>query len=219
MVVAVAGIVPEGPLHPKLFVIGIVAGVAAAVVAGRSNGRWLVSTLGAVGVVVTAAQGDVLVGGVVDRTDRGFVVAVTLAVIVAAMATRPRWSTAAISALGACAGVWAIVPDTEVPLLVAATLAGASVVRCLPGWLPDRRSLANGVLVVLPLAGAVAGSIGRPSRYGPALAVGALTALLALSAWGLLVLSRRRQRAGTPTTVAPGSTSSMTTAPAPTTAF
>jgi hypothetical protein len=219
MLFAVAGLVPEGPLHPKLLAIGLVAGVAVAAVAGRSTQRWFVGVLLAGGALVSAVQGDVLLAGFVDRNDRSVVAGSTLALVMAAVTARPRWSTAVIGTLGACAGVWAIVPDTEVPLTVAAVLAGASALRCLPGWMPGRRGRANGALVVLPLVGAAAGSIGRPSRFEPALAVGALTGLLTLAAWYLVVLMWQRQRAGTPTTVVPAATSSITTAPAPTTAF
>jgi len=213
-----AGLVPQGPLHPKLVVIGVVAGIAAAAIAGRSEGRWSLYVLAAAGLLVVAVQGDVLWGGVVDREDRRLVVGATVAVVAASAAVRPRWSTALIASIGACAGVWTIVPDTEVALLVGSVLVGATALRLLPGWMPDRRGRLNGSLLLLPLVGAAAGSIGRTARYEPALVVGSLGVLLSISGWTFVRLAWRRQRAGTPTTLVPGPTSSTTTAPAPTTA-
>ena len=214
-----AGLVPEGPLHPTLLVTGLVAGLAGSAVAGRDGTRWLLITVAGAVLLAQFGQDDVLRAAFGARDDRAVVVATTIAVAVAGLVLRPRWSTAVVAAIGATAGVWAVVPDTEVPLICGAVLAGASLVRCLPGWLPDERRRGNGVVFVLPALSAAAGTIGRTGRHVPALALGVLGAVLALSTFRLArAVWRSRQRAGTPTTVAPGATSSITTAPAPTTA-
>lgn len=218
-VTTLAGLVPEGPLHPTLFVTGVVAGLAGSAVAGRDGTRWLLTTVAGAVLLVQLTQDDVLRAALGVRDDRAVVVAATVAAVVAGTILRPRWSTAVIAAVGATAGVWTVVPDTEVPLICGAVLGGASLVRCLPGWLPDERRRRNALLFLLPALSAAAGTIGRTGRHVPALALGVLGAMLALSTWRLVrVVGRSVQRAGTPTTVAPGATSSITTAPAPTTA-
>ena len=216
LLASVTGVIPEGPLHPALAASGLVAGVSAAAVAGRHAGRWLaLMTLVGVGLV-TVHQGDVLRRGMTDRPDRLTVLGVVLAVVALGAWARPRWSTATLAALCACAGVWAVVPDTEVPLLAGAVLCGGATLRLLPGWLPDTRRRSNAALLVWPLAAAAAGSIGRPERFAPSLLLAGVVAGLGLAAWVALNAGWRRQRAGTPTTVAPAATSSTTTAPAPT---
>ncbi len=222
--VATITVVPEGPLHPSLAVVALVAGLAGALVAGRDAGRWLVLEIPLVVALVTAAQGPVLRDGIIDHPRRTTVVTALIVVGMVGAVIRPRWSTAVVVAVAGCAGIWAIVPDTEAPLIVGAGLAGGAALRLLPGWIPDSRRRSHAWLLLLPVVAAAAGSLGRPARFGPALVVGALTAFAAVVVVRLCVMRlfgalRRRQRAGTPTTVAPASTSSTTTAPAPTTAF
>ncbi|MEQ8840695.1 MAG: hypothetical protein RIB98_06915 [Acidimicrobiales bacterium] len=222
-------VVPEGPLHPSLAVAGIVVGVSAAVVAGPGLRRWLLFVVGAAAVLISATADRAPHLAFTDHADRAHVLATSVAILVAAALARMPRSTATLVALAGCAGVWAIVPDTEVPLLGGAVLLGAGVIGAIPGWLPDRRSVLHSSLLLLPLAGASWGSIGRPSRFTPAIAVGAVTVMLALAVRALARTARRSrgrssrraraQRAGTPMTVDPAATSSTTTAPAPTTAF
>lgn len=211
-----AGLVPDGPLHPELALLGVVAGVAAAVVVGRRERVW---TLAVVAISLGAAQSvqGALLAGFLDRGDRVSVVGVTVAVTGVAVAARPRWSSAVVATFAAVATVWAVVPDTEVALLAASVLAGATLVRLLPGWLPDDRRRVNGVLVLLPAVSAAVGTIGRPSRYPFALVLVLLAAAGAVAAWSA-GSAYRRGRAGTPSTVVSGATSSTTTAPAATTA-
>lgn len=223
LLAALPGIVPDGPLHPALATAGVVAGVAVAVVAGQHTVRWLFAVLSGSALLYTGSQGDGLWSAVFDRPDRLWVAAAIAVVPVLGAAVRPRRSTATAAALCACGGVWAVVPDTEAPLLAAAVLGGAAAMAALPGWLPDARRSLHSLLLLLPLWAAAAGSIGRPARFGPGLLAAMVTGALGVAGWcsfeavlrGVVV---RRQRAGTPTTVAPGATSSTTTAPAPTTA-
>ena len=210
--------VPDGPLHPSLAVAGVVIGVSAAAVAGRSTGRWLAFVVTGALFLAGATLDHAPPTGFVDRADRILVIATVAAVAAVALAARMRLSTSAVIAWFGCVGVWAVVPDTEMPLLAGAVLFGAGAVGALPGWLPDRRRALHGILVQLPLAGAAVGSVGRPSRFAPALMVGALAILFGLALRELGVAVRLRQRAGTPTTAVSGTTSCTTTAPAPTTA-
>lgn len=212
------GLVPDGPLHPGLALGGVVVGVAAAAMAGRSTRAWTALVVVGWWFVTAAVNGDRLAAAFTDRGDRAVVISVTIAVALAAVSARPSRSTATVMAIAACAGVWAIVPDTEAPLLAGAVLVGATAVTLLPDWLEDSRRRIHGVLLVLPVAAAAIGSVGRPARFGPGILAAALTAALGLTAWQVLRVLWRRQRAGTPITVAPAGTSSTTTAPAPTTA-
>lgn len=211
-----AGLVPDGPLHPDLALLGLVAGLAAAVVVGRHARAWTLAVVATALGLAHGAQGGLL-ADCLDRGDRASVTGVTVAVVAVAVAARPRWSSAIVATGAASAAVWAVVPDTEVALLGAAVLVGATVVRLLPGWLPDDRRRGNGALVLLPAIAAAVGTIGRPSRYPLAVVLGVLAAAGAVAA-STLWSGYRRSRAGTPSTVHPGGTSSTTTAPAPTTA-
>jgi len=208
-------LVPDGPLHPVDALWGLSTGLVVALVAGRRAQRWLVLVAVALGAVIVARRGGEVLDGYLDRPDSAAVLGTTAAVV-ALSALRPlRVSTTACVALAGCAGVWAVVPDTEIPLIAGAVLAGAAT--RLPR---DAVIRPAGWLLLAPLIAAVAGSVGRPSRLVPALALAVAAGGVALLAASLLraVASRRRQRAGTPTTVAPGATSVVTTAPAPTTA-
>ena len=223
LLAALPGVVPDGPLHPGIAGAGVVAGVALAAVAGQHAVRWLFAVLAGSAVLYMGFQGDGLWSAVFDRPDRLSVAAAIVGVPMLGAALRPRRTTATAAALCACGGVWAVVPDTEAPLLAAAVLCGAAAATALPGWLPDSRRSVHSLLLLLPVWAAAVGSIGRPARFGPGL-IGALVAgALGVAGWcsfeaGLRGAVSRRQRAGTPTTVAPGATSSTTTAPAPTTA-
>jgi len=82
----------------------------------------------------------------------------------------------------------------------------------------DRRSYL-GLIWALPIGSAVVGSVGMPDR----LPIAGLAAMAAVGAVNVVqtALARMRvatTRAGAPTTVVHGATSSTTTAPAPTTA-
>jgi hypothetical protein len=208
-------LVPDGPLHPVDALWGLSAGLLVATVAARRAGRWLLLVAVAAGSVVLVRRGGELVDGYLDRPDAAFVVGLTAAVAVLTAVRPVRVSTSAFVAVAGCAGVWAIVPDTEVPLIVGAVLLGAAA--RLPR---DAVVRPGGWLLLGPLVSAVVGSVGRPSRLGPALLVGVVlggVAFLVVTLFRVIVSGR--QRAGTPTTLAPGATSSVTTAPAPTTAF
>ena len=154
-----------------------------------------------------------------DRNNRGTVLIATVAVVLVAVSARLSRSTATVLSLAACAGVWTVVPDTEAPLLAGGVVAGAAAVTMIPGWLDDVRCRVHGLLLLLPVAAAATGSVGRPARFVPGTFVAVLTAVLGLAAWRVLTALWRRQRAGTPITVVSAATSSTTTAPAPTTAF
>lgn len=212
------GIVPDGPLHPGLGLGGFVIGISVAATAGRSTRAWSTLVVLCSWVVIAAIQGDWSGRAFFDRPDRALVISITAIVVVAAVAARLRRSTAAVLSLAACVGMWAIVPDTEAPLLGGGVVAGATAVAMLPGWLRDVRCRVHGLLLLLPMMGAATGTIGRPARFVPGVFVGGLAALSGLAVWSLAAALWRRQRAGAPMTVAPGRTSSTTTAPAPTTA-
>lgn len=218
LLAALPGVVPDGPLHPGIAWAGVVAGVAVAAVAGQHTVRWLIAVLSGSAVLYMGSQGDGLWPAVFDRPDRLSVATAIVVVPMLGAAVRPRRTTATAAALCACGGVWAVVPDTEAPLLAAAVLFGAAAVAALPGWLPDARRAVHSLLLLLPLWAAAAGSIGRPARFGPGLVCALATGASGVAAWCWFETVLRRQRAGTPTTVAPGATSSTTTAPAPTTA-
>ncbi|MDW3217885.1 MAG: hypothetical protein R8F63_04665 [Acidimicrobiales bacterium] len=208
-------LIPDGPLHPEDAVLALVAGVAVGIAFRRRSFAWIVGVLAAAWWLLRWRYGTVLADAVAARGQPLGVIALIVApaALLASRPLRPR--TVAVLTVGALAGIWAMVPDTEAPLIAGAAVAGATVVAMRRGGeLPAHR--AAGALVLLPLCAALVGSVGRPERLGPALVVGLLGAGLAASSMGLWRVLR--QRAGTPTTVAPAATSSTTTAPAPTTA-
>lgn len=213
---ALPGIIPEGPLHPGLAIALIPAGASAALMAGRSTRAWTILVAVATLGLIAGVQGDWLTGGYLARSDRGLVGVALLGVLIVGTAARMRRSTATVVSICACAGVWAVVPDTEAPLIAGGIIAGAGALTLLPGWLADVRHHIHGLLPVLAVVAAAVGSIGRPPRFEPASVVGLLAALAGLAVWTVGGAVSHRQRAGTPTTVAPGATSSTTTAPAPT---
>jgi len=211
-------LVPEGPLHPLDALTFALLGVTLAFVVGRHTGRWVALVVAGAFVFISVSQGDVVASGFIDHGERLLVLGTTAGVIAVAAGLRMRWTTAALVSLSACAGVWAVVPDTEVPLMAGSLLVGATAVHAVFGSMPGARHWFTAALLLLPLAGAAAGSAGRPARFAPAVIVGLLVVFLGIAAVGLLRTAWSLQRAGTPTTVSPGATSSMTTAPAPTTA-
>lgn len=210
-----AALIPAGPLHPVDAAWGLAVGLLVAGLARRDVGRWFALVPAGMVGVVTVLRGNELLDGYLDRPDTATALGVTLSVSVVAC-VRPSPVAAAVpAALAALVGVWVIVPDTEVPLIAAAFLVGAAL--RMPREIRTRLS---GTLVLFPLAAATAGSVARSERLGPAVLLGGF-AWLGAQLIGVGVewrRSKRRQRAGTPTTVAPGATSTTTTAPAPTTA-
>lgn len=205
-------LVPDGPLHPTDALVAVAVGVALGLVTRSGPRRWVGAVVVAVAVVASWRHGSVLLDGYRNRSETVFAVGATVVPVALAALRRSSIRQTAWLCAGALAGVWTIVPDTEVPLIAGAALVGALAAR--PG---DVRSRLAALLVLLPTVAAVAGSVGRPDRLEPALLVAALGAGLVggLIAGGRQIQARR-QRAGTPTTVAAGGTSSTTTAPAPT---
>ncbi|MEM7141897.1 MAG: hypothetical protein AAF548_12785 [Actinomycetota bacterium] len=209
--------VPDGPLHPGAAIAGVLAGAVVVLVCRRRPA--LCGPAAVVGAAIAAGwgYGDLVIDGYADRPDTRNVALASVAVVVLGVLRPHRLTDAAPTALGALVGVWAVVPDTELAVL------GLGVVAIV--WLgslisPEASTLrrSTGCLVLIPLVAAVAGSVGRPARFEPALAVAALGMALAVTGLAFLRRLREGQRAGMPTTVDPGSTSSTTTAPAPTTA-
>ncbi len=214
-VVAQLSLIPDGPLHPDDAVAALIVGV---IVGGLFGRRPVAGPLLAAAAATTLAirHPGFVPEGFLDRPTpvvaiAGMLVATTLAA--AALRVRvpaPVHATMA-SATIACAGVWATAPDTEPALIGGAVLVASApfLGRAAASWAP--------MVVVVPFAAAVLGTVGRPGRLPLVLSVAVAAIVIAR----LADLGLRRwwgQRAGTPTTVAPGATSSVTTAPAPTTA-
>jgi len=211
-------VIPVGPLHPTDAIYALGFGVAVGAMAFRSMKRWSVLVvLAALAVMSGRHPGDIS-NGFVDRPLPWLVAA-----FAAAFAAGSWWVTSrrrapvhstALGVLAACVAVWAVVPDTESPLIAGSVILGAMV------FMP-RGGAADGpgVAWVLPIGAGVIGSVGMPNR----LFVAALATVLVVAAVSVaqFVLGRRREsttRAGDPTTVVNGATSSTTTAPAPITA-
>ena len=110
--------------------------------------------------------------------------------------------------------VWGLVADTEPAVIGGAVLTGAVV-----AGLGRPSVLVAATALIGPMA-ALVGSYGRPSQLTLALgaAIGWAFGARIVVEVALAVRRRLDQRAGTPMTVEPGSTSSITTAPAATTA-
>lgn len=205
-------LIPQGPLHPEEFVGALLAGLLAAVFARRDPRRWAAAVMIGASCVLVQRQGAALVEGF-SHHRHGLLAALTTVLVAGlAAAVRPRSPVViAATVVAACAAVWMVVPDTEAPLI------GGVVTAAAVSGVPSRSALSRwtNVLLVVPLVAAVVGSVGRPERLGLALGVAAVAgALVAMLSEAI----RRAQRAGTPTTVVPSATSSITTAPAPTTA-
>lgn len=208
----IAALIPEGPLHPDdalfAFVVGVVVGVGLRF-AGRLGGY--LAPVGALVVLEVRYPGTIWPS--VDGRWAAIAACVAAATLIAAplragaaeIAARPLLAGGIVTV----GGVWAIVPDTEAALIGGCVFAGLLVFG-RAAW----GRLAAASVAIVPTGAALVGSVGRPERLWPALGL-----VLAVSALGWLsVPIVRRQRAGTPTTVDPGATSAVTTAPAPTTA-
>ena len=214
-VVAQLSLIPDGPLHPDDAVAALIVGVIVGALFGRRPVAAAAARNGPATTLMMRHPGFVP-EGLLDRPTpvaaiAGMLVAATLAAAVLRARTAAPVHTTVAAATVACAGVWATAPDTEPALIGGAVLAASTpfLGRAAVLWAP--------VVVVLPFAAAVLGTMGRPGRLPLVLGVAVAAIVIARLAelglrhwWG--------QRAGTPTTAAPGATSSVTTAPAPTTA-
>lgn len=207
----VGGLVPDGPLHPVDAVWALAVGLALGSVARRRAATAPLVVGGGV-VALVAARPTVGLLEVVGRHPEPVWVGVALAGVTVAAARRPVDARIGILlAAVACGPIWALVPDTEAPLLVGLALASAG-----PSVRAGGSTRLVAVPAVLPVLAAAVGTLGRPDRFLPA--TGAAAGVIALVVASGLVWARWRQRAGTPRTVHPAGTSSTTTAPAPTTA-
>ena len=203
--------VPEGPLHPEdavyALLFGLIVGLAL-----RAGGRFAPALVPLAVVLAFDARHRDTAWDAVDG--RRWSVLVCLAVV--ALAALPGSLSREVVAVRATlfttampiAAVWAIVPDTEAAVIGGGVVAGA-VVTAGGTW--NARTVVP--VWFVPAFAALVGSVGRPARLWPALIAVVVVAVAAEFGrrW-------RDQRAGTPTTVAPGATSDVTTAPAPTTA-
>lgn len=209
-----AGVVPEGPLHPDDAAFALIAGMLVGM-ALRAAGRWGAVLVPAATVLAFEARHPDVAWSSIDGRWGSLLACVAVGAVGAVPLSAPRSETvSARLALFAVAPpvalVWGIVPDTEAAVIGGCVIAGAFVLGSAR-W--DRRTLA--LLYFVPVFAALVGSVGRPARLWPALgAVVVTTGVAAFVGW----LWRRRQRAGTPTTVDFAGTSAVTTAPAPTTA-
>lgn len=204
-------VIPEGPLHPGHAIAAFAAGVIVGLLMRRRPVAWTVSVAVTAVLVQLARRDGELLDAISDHPRRLFAVAAGAgAGLVVAGLRLHTWSVIAASG-AALAMVWGIVPDTETPLIYGGVVAGGAA--CLPRL---GRTRVVALLAALPVIAAMVGSIGRPERLELALSAAGLAAagVAAVVEAGI----RCAQRAGTPTTVTPGGTSSMTTAPAPTTA-
>lgn len=204
--------IPDGPMHPVDAGWALTAGLAVALVAWRGPRRWLLMVPAAFVAVVGWRPGAELIAGYTDRPWPLGAIVVTIVVVGLAAARPIALSTAAPATVAACAGVWLVAPDTETALIGGVLVAGACV-----GIPRNRVTRLAALLVAIPVIGAAVGTVGRPERLPTALIAGALFAAPVV-AIAMGVGRWRAQRAGTPTTVSPAGTSSITTAPAPTTA-
>ncbi|GJM38972.1 MAG: hypothetical protein DHS20C19_23390 [Acidimicrobiales bacterium] len=206
-------LIPDGPLHPEDALLALVVGLVVGAAFRHRSLPWITGVVGAAWLFLRWRYGALLTDAVAARDRPLGIVALILAPVGLLAWSRLRPRSVAVLTIGALAGVWAVVPDTEAPLIAGALLVGATAAASLGrAELPAHRFA--GGLVLLPLGAALVGSAGRPERFGPAVMVSLLGAALVASVvrFGRVL----RQRAGTPTTVAPGATSSTTTAPAPT---
>lgn len=211
-----AQLIPDGPLHPDDAVAAVLIGLSVGLLLRRRRRAWAPAIVLVIWAVVEGRYGTAVADGFSAQGSSRLAL-VGLVAVVAATALRPwRRTHLGIMVLGALAGVWAVVPDTEAPLIAGALLAAALVASSGTGRRLKATRL-DALLVLLPAVAAITGVAGRPERLTPALGTAVLGALLTVAGLGL-VGQVWRSRAGTPTTVAPDSTSSTTTAPAPITA-
>ncbi|MEM8705242.1 MAG: hypothetical protein AAGE98_02215 [Actinomycetota bacterium] len=209
-------VIPSGPLHPEDAVAALLVGLAVGLVARFSTAGPLL-VVAAAGVTFEHRHGG-LWDAVVDRPAPVWALlgVVSTAIVVAALAAplgdRSMRLAGLVATLPVLA-VWGLVADTEAPLIGGLVLAGSLVFG------PGRAGPGVAAMALVGPVAALVGSVGRPGQL--------TLALVATVAWAFavrvaLVIAAtwrgRRQRAGTPTTVEPGSTSSTTTAPAATTA-
>ncbi|MEO0494932.1 MAG: hypothetical protein AAF081_16115 [Actinomycetota bacterium] len=208
-------LIPSGPLHPEDAIAALVVGVVVGLVA-RFSATGPLLVVAAAGVTFERRHGG-LGDAFVDRPSPlwallGVIVA---AALIAAIAEPMRHRSVRAAGLVAgvpLAAVWGLVADTEAPLIGGMVLLGAVALGL---GRPGVAVLATAVIA--PVA-ALVGSVGRPSQLLLALVAAVGWAVVTRVGLEMLGWRRRRQRAGTPVTVAPAATSSTTTAPAPTTA-
>lgn len=205
--------IPDGPLHPADALFALSTGLFVGYAARPLSRRWATFVIMTALGVTAQRHGDVVARAWFERPMPLLVAVGVVATIAAGRAfvdrSRPPTMRVVIPVLAALAMVWAMVPDTEAPLIAAAVMLGA-----VPGLPPRDRSRYAGLLVALPLAAAVVGTIGRPDALGPALLA---ASTVGCGCYGVMtVIARSTLWAGTPTTVVYGSTSVRTTAPAPT---
>ncbi|MEM9521100.1 MAG: hypothetical protein AAGA37_17400 [Actinomycetota bacterium] len=209
--------IPDGPLHPEDAIAALVIGAAGGALVGHTR----VAAPAVVGLyVITLAlrHPDFLPEGFVERPAPLLAVVALLFVagmiagLVSGRLAAPAPFVGLVAVAG-CGAVWSTAPDTE-PALIGGLLllAGTGFLRrAAARWAP--------LLIVVAPAAAVLGTVGRPDRLPFVLAMCVAASIAARTGLAVLArLNRRCQRAGTPTTVAPGATSAVTTAPAPTTA-
>ena len=211
-------LIPDGPLHPDDAIAALFVGVAVGLVARFTTAGPLL-VVAAAGLTLEWRHDGMLAAGVLERPSPVWAVlgVVVVAAAIAAMAAPLRDRSVRVAGLVSLAPVgvvWGLVADTEPAVIGGAVLAGAVL-----AGLGRPSVLVAAPAVVAPMV-ALVGSYGRPSQLTLALAAALGWAVAARIGAEILFAVRRRldQRAGTPMTVAPGSTSSTTTAPAATTA-
>ena len=222
LLAATAGFIPEGPLHPEDAIralgVGLAVGIGLAVLDWR---RGLPAVVLAAGVGLHEYRyPERLIDGFRDRPAPGNVL-IGMAVALAALAivlwlVRIALTDLMVAAGAACGAVWAIVPDTE-----SAVILGGVLVAALAFTPPSGRArYGDAIVLLVPATAAVIGSVGRPERLEAASKAAIAVGLVVLVVTALIrhLVAAHHQRAGIPTTVRPGSTSAVTTAPAPTTA-
>lgn len=211
-------LIPDGPLHPDDAIAAVLVGLAVGLIARFTTAGPLL-VVAAAGLTLEWRHDGMLVDGVLDRPSPLWamlgvlVVAIVIATIAVPLAERSM-RAAGLVALAPVGVVWGLVADTEPAVIGGAVLTGAVI-----AGLGRSGRLVAATALVAPMA-ALVGSYGRPSQLTLALGAAVVWAVGARIAAEIAFAARRRldQRAGTPMTVEPGSTSSITTAPAATTA-
>lgn len=207
--------IPDGPLHPDDAVIALIVGLVLGGLVGRRREAAPLVVFAA-GVTLTVRHRGLVPEGLVERPAFGLTLSIAVAMAALAALTVRRLGLSSSSfgvAITGCAAVWATAPDTEPALIAGAVLLAAwpTLGRAAVRWAP--------IAMISPPLAAVIGTVGRPERDSLVLAAAAVAMTFATVVVSLLSrVQRRRQRAGTPTTVAPAATSAVTTAPAATTA-
>ncbi len=205
--------IPDGPLHPADALLALSTGLFVGYAARPLPRRWTAFVIAAVLGVIAQRHGDVVARAWFERPMPLLIASVAVVSVASARAlvdrARPPTMRVVLPVFASLAVVWAMVPDTEAPLIAAAVMLGA-----VPGLPARDRSPCAGLLVALPFATAVVGTSGRPEALGPALVAGAAAGC---AFYGVMtVIARSTLWAGTPATVVYASTSVRTTAPAPT---